>query len=283
MGSRALESLPWPVNIVRLTPQQYLDFRDSCENILIQYYARICTPSEVPEKQDHGNIDIFVSRASSSIGSFTDADLANTLGAKYQLQKESITSFAVPLPASNVDFFQLDVHTSLPSRFEWESTFYTHADIWRILGICTIRHEFSLRVTGLYLRIAEIAESVRNESLLHLTTDPWDLMEFLGLDPNRFRYEFQTLDDLFVWATSSRFFDRRCFAKQMRTPDRWMTTRSMYSTFLTEWLPQHPEVGADSRLQGADVVEEALTKFNKKAAWTKKLEQFRSKRMGGSG
>ncbi|KAL8811305.1 MAG: hypothetical protein Q9223_007561 [Gallowayella weberi] len=281
MGGRAFESCPCPVNIVRLTPQQYLDFRDSCEDILVQYYARICTPSEAPEKQDHGDIDIFVSEKRGDIEPFTDADLAIALGAKYHLRSGAISSFAIPLPASDVDFFQLDVHSSLPSRFEWETTFYTHADMWHVLGVCTIRQELRIRMTGLYLRIAEIAHSFPSQSDLFLTSNPWEVMEFLGLDANRFRYEFKTLKDLFVWITSSRFFERKCFEKQRRRSDHRTTMGPMYLTFLKDWLPQHPEVGAVSRLHGTDVVEEALRRFNKKDALTQKLEKFRFIKTGG--
>ncbi|KAL8678396.1 MAG: hypothetical protein Q9186_005238 [Xanthomendoza sp. 1 TL-2023] len=276
MGRRAFVAWSGPVNIVRLTPQQYLDFRDKCEDILIPYYAGICTPSEAPEKQDHGNIDIFVCLKRHGIELVSNADLAKALGATHHLLNGPTSSFAIPVPASEVEFFRLDVHISLPYFFEWETTFYTHEDMWHILGMCTIQQEFRVSVTGLHLRIPEIAQKLPNHSLLHLTSDPWELMDFLGLDADRFRHEFQTLNDLFVWATSSRFFERQYFERQTLDSHSRATKRPMYLAFLTDWLPQHPEVGAVSRLHGVDVVKEALTKFDRKEEWRKRMERYES-------
>jgi len=90
-------------------------------------------------------------------------------------------------------------------------TIYTHGDLWRILGSAANRQGFTVNATGLHLRIAEIEETHAKDALLRLTSNPEQMMGFLDLDIDRFAGGFANLNDVFFWATSSRFFRRRYF------------------------------------------------------------------------
>ena len=98
--------------------------------------------------------------------------------------------------------------------FVWESTFYAYGDLWRILGVTANRMGFAINDAGLYLRIKEVETTHPKASPLCLTSELKEVMDFLRLDHNRFIAGFTTLNEVFEWETSSRFFLRRCFEKQ---------------------------------------------------------------------
>ncbi|KAL8694183.1 MAG: hypothetical protein Q9218_001126 [Villophora microphyllina] len=262
MGGQAFSSRPSQLNVVRLWPEQYIELRDQYQKQLLLFYERICTPPEAPQKPDHGDIDVLVEGPRHT---FSRIDLAQALGAKDHLQVGNTSSFAIPLPGSDVTFFQLDVHLCKPSLFEWETTIYTHGDLWRILGMAANRLGFAINHVGLHIRIAEIDQTHPKDALLRLTSDPSEVMTFLGLDEARFKTGFEALDEIFAWATSSRLFRRKCFEKQASDGQSTKAERPMYADFVTRWLPQHPEVGFsedDVRTARKALLEEALAKFD---------------------
>ncbi|KAL8927854.1 MAG: hypothetical protein Q9172_001154 [Xanthocarpia lactea] len=248
--------------------------------MLQQFYGRVCTPAEAPEKVDHGDLDILVDRR---LFEFSRADLAEALGAKDHLTNGPTSSFAVPLPASDTELFQLDIHSCKPGFFEWESMIYTHGDLWLILGTCANRVGFSINSTGLHLRVAEIEITSSKDSLLQLTSDPKEMMNFLSLDADRFASGFTSVHDLFNWATTSRVFQRRYFEKQSSTSQGKKMERPMYLEFKTKWLPQHPDVGAgpegNSPNYRETLTEEALRRFDKQEDYAKMIEDHRKRLM----
>lgn len=194
----------------------------------------------------------------------------------------SITSFAIPLPGSDDECFQLDVRTCKPGLFEWEMTIYTHGDLWRILGVAVNRQGFAINDTGLHLRITEIEKTHAKDSLLRLTSSPEKMMAFLGLDANRFVQGFADLDEVFLWATSSRFFRRWYFEISMSKAQGKKTVRPMYLEFITHWLPQHPEVGvgdAGNLLNRNALLQEALESFEKQSEYLSMVENHRKRLM----
>lgn len=173
---------------------------------LLHFYQRVSTPVEAPQKPDHGDIDILVQNPQHD---FAQKELALTLGAIDHVKARGISSFAIPLSGFDAECFQLDVHTCKSSLFEWEKTIYTHGDLWRILGSAANRQGFTINDTGLHLRIAEIEQTHAKAALLRLTISPEQMMAFLSLDADRVTEGFADLNEVFLWATSSRFFRRR--------------------------------------------------------------------------
>ena len=248
--------------------------------LLRQFYDRVYTPAEAPEKLDYGDIDILVDRP---LHNFTRETLAHALGAVDHLKQRSVSSFAIPISESGGEYLQLDVHACHPDIFEWETTLYAYGDLWRILGCCANRHGLAINDSGLHLRIPEIDKTHPKDSLLHLTSDPRDIMDFLGLDFDAFITGFATLDEAFTWATSSRFFIRRPFEKV--SPSK-KDDRPMYRQFVTEWLPAHPELSADlakGTLTPEFFVEEvhieAVQRYQKHEAYISKVEHHKKRLM----
>jgi hypothetical protein len=198
------------------------------------------------------------------------------------VKAKGISSFAIPLPGSDAECFQLDIHTCKPGLFEWETTIYTHGDLWRILGLAANRQGFIINDTGLHLRIAEIEQTNAKNALLRLTSSPEQMMAFLGLEADRFTAGFADLNEVFLWAASSRFFRRRYYEKHVMKTQVKKAERPMYLEFITHWLPQHQEVGVsgdDDSLNWNSLLHEALEKFDKQDEYHSMLESHRKRLM----
>ena len=102
------------------------------------------------------------------------------------------------------------------------------------------RFGLTINNSGLHARIKEIETASKKTSLLLLTSDPQEMMEFLGLDSTRYHKGFSTLDELFEWAIAMPLFRRRIFEKEAATGsrERVREKRPMYSKFVTQWLPR---------------------------------------------
>ncbi|KAG6986473.1 hypothetical protein G7Y79_00082g100890 [Physcia stellaris] len=285
MGGKAFSSRPSSLKVVRLTPSRYLELCDECEKNLFPFYAHINTPPEAPNKPDHGDIDILVL---GPLHKFSREEVAEALGAKDHLQQMgSVSSFAIPIPGSAGDeCFQLDIRLcSTKDLFQWSTMLYSYGDLWRILGCAVNRFGFTINDTGLQLRVVEIEHYRPKECLLWLTSDSTMMMDFLDLDADRFRVGFSDLNEIFMWATSSRLFRRRCFEKQRPKVEGKKAERLMYLDFVTRWLPQHPERGGCG--DGDDLVreglrEEALAKFQKHDELGTNLESHRKRTLKDS-
>ena len=117
---------------------------------------------------------------------------------------------------------------------------YSYGDLWPMIGTMVKYRGLSINNTGLHARIEEIESTNKKKSLVLLTSDPLDVMNFLGLDGARYGEGFSSLNDLFEWAIDMPLYERKCFeiesmnGKQKRNLEK----RPMYSKFVTEWLPQ---------------------------------------------
>ena len=162
---------------------------------------------------------------------------------------------------------------------------YSYGDSWHIIGVCITRFGLVINDRGLYLRVKEIGATHRKRSLLFLTDNEGAMMIFLGLDAERYGNGFQTLDEIFRWATGSRFFRRRFFEKEVvgEKERRMREKRVMYGRFALEWLPKHSESSLegtngredDDDLFGTKAIEEALSTFGKREEYARMIEEHR--------
>ena len=212
-------------------------FADCFASLLLKFYKAVVVPPEAPEKSDHGDIDVLVDEP---LFRFTGQDLAKELGAEARMKAGATNCFALRISGDSDNFFQLDVHQCKKGCFEWESVIYSYGDIWRIIGSTVTRFGLAINDSGLHARIEEVEATHRKDSLLLLTGNPHEMMEFLGLDVARYKRGFATLDEIFGWATSMPLFPKKLFEKEnvSEKERRAREKRPMYWQFVTEWLPQ---------------------------------------------
>ena len=128
---------------------------------------------------------------------------------------------------------------------------------------------------GLHVRVEGIEDYNRKKALIFLTRDPNALMEFYGLETAKYWAGFTDENDLFDWASSGRFFSSAAFRGRIeKHNDRQRRSkRPMYQRFVEEYVPAHPEKGASSAWTRQEVLQDALTFFNKQAEYDAMIEE----------
>lgn len=173
-------------------------------------------------------------------------------------------------------YTQIDIHVlPRPSDLPWSLFKSSHGDLPLILGTIIRPAGLTANHIGLYARIPEIERSCASHSssaknsMLHLTSSPTKALRFLGLDDAAYEQGFGSEEDVFVWASRCRFFDREIFDRSSdgegRSKDRARANkRGMYCQFVSEWIPGHPEVGKGNGPGRAEVLQGAMEYFGKR-------------------
>ncbi|EXJ96155.1 hypothetical protein A1O1_01281 [Capronia coronata CBS 617.96] len=108
--------------------------------------------------------------------------------------------------AKSDKYVQIDI-TVCPtaSYLRWHLFFQAHGDLWNILGSIIRRHGLTCTSKGLCLRIAEVEAHNKEHSRVKMTDDPSTVLEYLGLDVERFWNPFASWDEMMAYAASCRF------------------------------------------------------------------------------
>ena len=89
---------------------------------------------------------------------------------------------------------------------EWELFHGAHGDLWNILGSMIRKFGLTVNNLGMYLRIPEIEAKDRKMSMILLTDEPRQILEFLGLDEEKWWKEFSSREEMFEYAAGCRMF-----------------------------------------------------------------------------
>ena len=282
MGGKAFGHPPHALSTPRIPHAVYLPLRDKYTSLLATFYENAKSPIEVPEKISHGDIDILVSGPHLAT---TVQSVSQALNAKALISTPGSpsTSFACPFPDLPDDYVQVDVHVCPASTFDWEFFTASHGDLWNLLGTSLRGFGLTTNNTGLNLRIAEIEHLDRKKSMLFLTSDPTSVLEFLCLDMKRYWRQFETVDDLYEYVVSMRFFKKETYVRDgLKSNDRKrMGKRPLFQRFVDEWLPQRSTGEAlkgNTELTRESTLEEALDRYSKRKEYEEILRLWREER-----
>ena len=101
---------------------------------------------------------------------------------------------------------------------------------------------------------------------IFLSTSPRAIFDFLGLSMDRWNEGFTTIEEVFVFASTSRFFDpRRFHVAQMLAFDKGVTERRMYHEFRV-WA-KNKQSTVPPHESKCNAVQEALVHFGIKDEW----------------
>ena len=285
MGGKAFSSGPAPLFTPRIPPELYYSLRDHYISLLSTYYVQAATPVEAPCKTSYGDIDVLVSQPKSiSINT-------NTLAKALDAVRSSSTpgsptaSFAVPYPGLQDTYVQLDIHVCPPGLFEWQLFHQSHGDLWNLLGTTIRPLGLTANDVGLHVRVPEIEEVNRKRGMLFLTSEPDRVLDFLGLDRDKYQKLFESVEALYQFVLGCRWFNGETYVRaELKANDRKrMAQRELYRRFVDEWLPangQFVEMGGE-RIQGAtreDVQELSLTVFGKREEFQQRIQEWRRER-----
>jgi hypothetical protein len=223
MGGQAFAHLSPPLPTPRIPPEIYTQVLTTTHTLLQHHFEVVRSALEAPEKETYGDIDILVfePKPNSPLNGVTFSPqvatlLGNIIGTKHCiLEKGGHTmNFAIPWPQSpnsreriEARFVQIDIKICPTLKMlEWELFHGAHGDLWNILG-STIR-KFGLTVNnlGMHLRIPEIELKDRKKSMILLTDEPNTILNFLGLDEEKWWKEFGSREEMFEYAAGCRMF-----------------------------------------------------------------------------
>lgn len=212
-----------------MPPQTYIHVRDSVLGLLLKHYTDAKSPIEAPGKPDYGDIDVLVHGPLSpefDPSKTNKNEIARTIGNKMFARAWIVgkgpqaINFAIKWPTrkstharddgttveSEVDdhpgcYIQVDMQICEDFKtFKWEYFHEAHGDLWSILGTTIRKFGLTVNDKGMFVRIPDIELLDRKKSMVFLTDEPKDILEFLGLDHRRWFHEFSTKQEMFEYA-----------------------------------------------------------------------------------
>lgn len=263
MGGRAFPDLHVP----RMQQQVYEHVKQTTLKILSTRYMGATGIPEAPEKPDYGDVDLVIELPSSM--PLPVQQVAIDLGAERTKNNHPIYSFAVPLDNAGQglrSFAQVDIQVCLPGDLAWTTFLHGYGDLGSILGSFNYGYGFTSNNNGFFVRIKEQEAQNWSASQVFLSKDPNLVMEFLSLDKHKYHQGFESEQQVFDWALSSRLSNRKLVEKrrdhaEMRSR---MEKRPMFNRFMSEYLPGLPDVTADNLENRDTLTNAALMFFGKK-------------------
>ncbi|KAL9614460.1 MAG: hypothetical protein Q9167_001063 [Letrouitia subvulpina] len=278
MGGKAFSHGSSPLSTPRIPPALYFFLHDRCLTELSTFFIHVETPVEGPEKDSYGDLD-FV--ACSPLPCYSLEAVSQSINTVRSVSNAGTISFAVPYPDLEDSFVQLDLHVCPEEDFKWLLFRHSHGDLWAILGPSMRGVGLVVNEKGLYLRIPEIEGLNRKKSQLQLTSDPGEVLDFLGLDQERYQQRFETRNALFEYACGMRFFQPKAYVRDtLTTNDRKRTVkRDQYAKFLDEFLPakqtEKGEKWRELNIEREKVSNDAPQRFGRSKDLEDRLMQWR--------
>ncbi|KAI1651501.1 uncharacterized protein F4817DRAFT_324756 [Daldinia loculata] len=233
MGGSAFSSGSNPLFTPRMSPRVYQHVLSTCHAKLRELFIVVATPIEGPAKKDHGDIDILV--ALEKIAAFPSSGACSTslspptedplkvaaflLGAERSIREQpNAINLAIPWPndlpqegtSSDVPrYIQVDLHLcNSVEHLQWMLLKQAHGDLWNILGSTIRPYGLTVDEVGLYIRIPEIENLNKKQSKVLLSSDPTEILSFLGLkyDSTQWERPFASVEELMEYAATCRLF-----------------------------------------------------------------------------
>jgi hypothetical protein len=211
--------------------------------------------------------------------SFGDADIlirSNGLPPNWlDLIKQEFQPQAMIVNGDVVSFdyrgMQIDLITTPEHEFVFADTYFAYNDLGNFIGRIAHKMGFKYGNDGLWKKLRD--PKGHKYADICVSLDPAEVFAFLGYDYERWQHGFNTLEEVFEFATSTPYFHRRIYQFDninhvARIRDK---KRDSYNRFLT-WLedkPQHDKY--EWSAYTGDVVTEARSAERK--YWQEKAYQ----------
>ncbi|KAJ4418557.1 hypothetical protein N0V85_001390 [Neurospora sp. IMI 360204] len=277
----------------------------------------VAAPIEGPEKKDYGDLDILVAMETRLVFPTSPqhgvprgleelaADIKTALNAERSIVNPYTNSMhlAIPWPKDDSQlgedrdttqrYIQVDICIckSMDQMF-WALFKSAHGDAWTLLGSMIRPCGLTADDEGLWLRIPEIEKLDRKKSRVLLTTDPVEVLHFLGMQVEGYWSEpFPTVDAMFNYIATCRFFtvneSSSDPSQDNSSTKRNMKTRPIFRKWFYDFLPrlradgrfeqQHQSVSDTSELR-VRVRDEAFRTFNVEPIYWAQLKDWRLKK-----
>ncbi|KAI6044804.1 hypothetical protein EDC04DRAFT_2639863 [Pisolithus marmoratus] len=276
MGGKAFSADLPSGSFPRLPSRLYEDLKGRLTPLLQTIYTLVEVPPEAPGKKDHGDIDFVVAQPIHDNEHVMAALIGQVLGAVKSVEMDGNRTSNYALELSQEDcallvsddsqgslpiqkiYLQVDVRVCLDAE-EWEllKVMHGYGDLGIIIASIARCHGLILGTKGLKV------SSPPPDPPIYLSKSPRAILEFMGLSMDRWKEGFTTVEETFVFASASRFFDpRRIRRPHLQSFTKSVEERAMYHEY-TRWAQGQPP--APYCLEAdREAVEEALVYFGKK-------------------
>jgi hypothetical protein len=192
MGGHAFHHLHCP----RFPPDVYAQVKVQTTAVLRTVFSHVVVPTEIPEKDDFGDIDFLVSGPLHSPTSTTIKDFdwvstvaiiksaLNTTHGRRGFLNPGCMYFVIRAPGDDNEFWvQVDVKVCFkPAMFEWETFELNYASNSKMIGSMMKPLGLTIDPQGLHIRVEEMEESNLPGSMVWVSKDPRDVLRLAGLD-----------------------------------------------------------------------------------------------------
>ena len=223
----------------RYQPEEYFLVRDEVVSMLdsvMMAPGMTFSPPSYFTKPSFGDLDVVVN--------------SSYLPTDYQEQLISLFSIKPGQFQSNGDCFsfvyrdlQVDLIKAPNVFYPTACTYFSYNDIWNLIG--RLGHKIGVKVghAGLALIVRPTGEFQQNHVIgeVILSRSILEILPILGLSRTRYNNGFTTLEDMFEYVASSKFFNPDIFLLDNRSSEsrRRDRTRKTYAAFL-DWIEAQP-------------------------------------------
>ena len=234
-------------------------------------------------------------------------NIAKLLGAKKWIRDGTpTTNFAIPWPEYDDEysekFVQVDIHICPSEKLmQWELFHHAHGDLWNILGTTVRRYGITVNNKGMFIRIPEIEALDKKKSMVFLTDEPNEILDFLGLEQAKWWRPFKSREQMFEYAASCRMFHVKEAKpeselegdvitegiegqeggvrgkKKLKHNDRQrMSKRPIYAEWIDEFIPKCRKEGrfGNTKITREEIRDNAFEMFGVKEAFVRKQKEW---------
>ena len=165
----------------------------------------------------------------------------------------------------------------------WTLFKHAHGDIWNMIGSSIRNYGLTVDEEAMYIRVPEIEAYNKKRARVALTSDPEEILDFLGLDSNTYwSGPFGSLERLFEFVAQGRIFtvadeDGLYDVRSFKANDRQrMNQRPVFRKWVVEFIPQCRKDGKylERKTSREEITKEALARFNVEEEYNSRRREF---------
>jgi hypothetical protein len=205
MGGHAFRGLHCP----RISKEVYARVKQQTTAALKTVFSHVVVPTEMPEKEDYGDIDFLVSNpfhspASTSVGNFdwigtiqVIKSALDTTHGRRGFKNPECMYFAIRTPCVEDAFWiQVDVKVCFkPELFEWATFELHYASNSKMIGSMVKPLGLTIDPEGLHIRVEDVDKTNFSGSMVWISREPRDILGIMGLDRRILDAGFKTKDE----------------------------------------------------------------------------------------
>ncbi|KAI4641441.1 uncharacterized protein J4E79_011648, partial [Alternaria viburni] len=252
MGGHAFKGLYCP----RISPSVYERVKAETKAALQTVFAQVVVPTEMPGKDDYGDVDFLVcsllhSKGTTTLDTFPwqstvslIKDVLDTTHGRQGFLTRDCMYFAIDSPHGEENYFiQIDVKVCFkPELFHWCHFELNYASNSKMIGSMVKPLGLTMDPEGIHVRVEEMEETSFPGSMVWVSKDPKDALRIVGLDWRILNGGFKTKEEIYKYLASSWLFHPGHFAARLaeeKYHDRLEDRAPYWTHFIKEWVPQH--------------------------------------------